>query len=185
MTDVLHFLQHRNSAPKLAAPAPSAIQMQAVFQAAMRVPDHAWMRPWRFITIQGDRRIALGEILEEALLLRTPDADEAARSKARNSPLRAPLLIAVVARLKEHPKVPFQEQRFSAACAAHTLLLAVEALGFAGMWRTGAAAFDRNVMHRLGLGGDEEVVGFIYIGTRNGSAKNIPSLNVDDFVSAW
>jgi nitroreductase len=118
-------------------------------------------------------------------MVRTPEADEAARAKARNAPLRAPMLVAVVAKLSEHPKVPSEEQRYSAACAAHALLLAVEASGFAGIWRTGAPAFDRAVMTGLGLIESEEIIGFIYIGSRQGTPKAIPSMDTADFVSAW
>jgi nitroreductase len=159
--------------------------MREIFRAALRVPDHAWLHPWRFITITGERRQAFGELLEQCLLQRKPDADELARAKARNSPLRAPLLVVVVARLSEHPKVPAFEQRLSAGCAAQAILLASEASGYAGIWRTGDAAFDRRVMHGLGLGVDEEIVGFLYIGTRDGAAKTIPQLDAADFVSAW
>ncbi|MEZ5502206.1 MAG: nitroreductase family protein [Halioglobus sp.] len=185
MSDELHFLQQRNSAPKLTEPAPSAAQRQAIFRAALRAPDHAWLRPWRFITVEGGRRDHLGELLERCLLLRNPGADEAARLKARNAPLRAPLLVVVVARLSEHPKVPPAEQRLSAACAAHAILLAAEACGFAGIWRTGDAAYDRAVMRGLGLTDNEEIVAFIYLGTRDGAAKNIPPLDTADFVSTW
>jgi nitroreductase len=185
MNDILRFLQQRNSAPKLKAPAPSPVQMAEIFRTALRVPDHAWTRPWRFLTIAGERRQAFGELLEDCLLRRTPDADEGARTKARNSPLRAPLLVVVVARLSQHPKVPPQEQRFSAACAAHAILLAVEASCFAGIWRTGAPAVDRNVMTGLGLVESEEIIGFLYIGSREGSAKTIHQLDTADFVSAW
>jgi len=185
MTDILRFLQNRNSAPKLTDPAPSATQMQEIFRAALRAPDHAWLHPWRFITIAGERRKAFGELLEQCLLVRQPDADESARAKARNSPLRAPLLVVVVARLSEHPKVPAIEQRLSAGCAAQVILLASEASGYAGIWRTGDAAFDRCVMHGLGLEADEEIVGFLYIGTRDGTAKPIPQLDTADFVSNW
>jgi len=185
MNDTLRFLQQRNSAAKLIEPTPSPEQMEEIFRAALRAPDHARLRPWRFITITGARRLAFGELLESALLKRTPDADDAARAKARNAPLRAPMLVAVVARLQEHPKVPPQEQRFSAACAAHALLLAVEASGFAGIWRTGAGAYDREVMKELDLAGSEETVGFVYIGTREGPAKPIPQLATADFVSTW
>ena len=90
MSEILSFLHSRNSAPKLTEPAPSAQQMEDIFQAAMRAPDHAWLRPWRFITIAGERREALGLVLEHCLMLRNPAADEAARIKARNAPLRAP-----------------------------------------------------------------------------------------------
>tara|TARA_B110000503_G_scaffold63792_1_gene100637 strand:+ start:18465 stop:19022 length:558 start_codon:yes stop_codon:yes gene_type:complete len=185
MNDTLRFLQQRNSAPKLTEPAPSLAQMDEIFCTALRAPDHAWLRPWRFLTIADERRLAFGELLEASLLLRTPDADEVARAKARNSPLRAPLLVVVVAKLSPHPKVPLQEQRFSAACAAHAILLAVEACGFAGIWRTGAPAFDRVVMSGLGLAENEEIIGFLYIGSRQGPAKILPQRDTADFVSAW
>ncbi|MEZ5572581.1 MAG: nitroreductase family protein [Halioglobus sp.] len=185
MSDILRFLQQRNSAPKLIAPAPSAAQMEDIFRAALRAPDHAWLRPWRFITIAGERRVALGELFEQCLRARNPGADDAACAKARNVPLRAPLLVAVVASLSEHPKVPKHEQRLSAGCAAHAILLAVEASGFAGIWRTGDAASDRAVMSGLGLSENEEITGFVYIGSRDGATKTLPSLEVGDFVSTW
>jgi len=185
MSDILQFLQQRNSAPRLIAPAPSAAQLQGIFRAALRAPDHGWLRPWRFISIAGERRAALGELLEQCLLARTPDADEAARTKARNAPLRAPLTVVVVVKVSEHAKVPALEQRLSAACAAHAILLAAEAGGFAGMWRTGAAAYDRALMSGLGLAASEEIIGFLYIGSRDGAAKTIPPLDTADFVSAW
>jgi nitroreductase len=185
MNDILQFLQQRNSAPKLTAPAPSPEQMEEIFRAALRAPDHAWIRPWRFIVISGERREVFGGLLEQCLVQRAPDADQTARTKARNAPLRAPLLVVPVVTLSEHPKVPKMEQRLSAGCAAHAILLATEAVGYAGIWRTGAAAFDRNVMSGLGLTTEEEIIGFLYLGTREGAAKNIPQLDTADFVSTW
>jgi nitroreductase len=185
MSDILRFLQQRNSASRLIEPAPSAAQMESIFRAALRAPDHGWLRPWRFITIAGERRIALGELLERCLLARKPDADDAARAKARNSPLRAPLLVVVVAKLTEQHKVPVMEQRLSAGCAAQAILLAAEACGYAGIWRTGDATLDRAVMQGLGLAANEEIIGFVYLGSRDGAAKPVPPLDPVDFVSAW
>lgn len=185
MSDILRFLQGRNSAPRLTAPAPGPEAMGQIFRAALRAPDHAWLRPWRFITVQGDRRRHLGELLEQCLLQRNPQADEGARAKARKAPLRAPLLVVVVVRFSEHPKVPAVEQRLSAGCAAQAILLAAEASGYAGIWRTGEPAFDRRVMAGLGLAENEEIVGFLYLGTRDGEPKPLPALDPDDFVSSW
>lgn len=185
MSDVLRFLQQRNSAARLIEPAPSAAQMSEIVRAALRAPDHAWLRPWRFIVIEGERRHAFGELLERCLLARTPGADGVALAKARSAPLRAPMIVVVVARLSEHPKVPVAEQRLSAGCAAQGILLAAEALGYAGMWRTGAAAQDPAVMAALGMSANEEIVGFIYLGTRDGAPKPVPVLDAADFVSAW
>ena len=185
MNDLLQLLHNRNSAPKLIAPAPSDVEMKDAFLAAARAPDHAWLRPWRFITIEGDRRAEFGEILASSLLLRNPDADFKAIEKARKAPLRAPLLVVVVAKLSEHPKVPHSEQRLSSGCAAQALLLACEAMGYAGIWRTGGAAFDRNVMSALGLEPVEEITGFVYLGTRDGPGKKIPLFDQDRYVSSW
>ena len=101
------------------------------------------------------------------------------------APMRAPLVVVAVVSVSEHAKVPAVEQRLSGACAAHALLLAAEACGFAGMWRTGAAAYDRTLMSGLGLIASEEIIGFLYIGSRDGAAKAIPPLDTADFVSPW
>lgn len=185
MNDILHFLQQRNSAPKLTAPAPTGDDLKQIFNAALRAPDHARLRPWRFLTITGSRRKALGEVLRDGLLRRNPLADEVACSKVLASPLRAPLIVVAIARFSEHPKVPKIEQQLSAGCAAHAILLAAQATGFAGIWRTGNSAFDRGVMTDLGLAGNEEIVGFLYLGSRDGAAKPLPQLDTDDFVSNW
>lgn len=185
MSELLTLLQQRNSAPRLVEPGPGEDDLREMISAGIRAPDHAWLRPWRFIRIAGERREAFGEVLERCLLARNPQADAAARDKARNAPLRAPLLLVVVARLSEHPKVPAVEQRLSAGCAAQGVLLAAEALGYAGIWRTGDAAFDPAVKRALGLSDGEEITGFLYLGTRAGAPKSLPDLDPQDFLSHW
>ncbi len=156
-----------------------------MLRCALRSPDHAWLRPWRFVSIRGERREAFGELLEASLLRRDPGADDAAREKARTAPLRAPVLVAVMVKVTEHPKVPAWEQRVSAGCAAFSLSLAAEALGYAAIWRTGAFAEDPSLVADLGGGDDESIVAFIYLGTRDGAAKPLPRLDPADFHRAW
>lgn len=178
---VLDFLSSRNSAPRLRDPGPGPEQLEQMLQCAMRSPDHAWLRPWRFISIRGERRRDLGELFLQSLLRSQPDADEAAREKALNAGFRAPLVIAVIAAYKDHPKVPHWEQRISAGCAAFSLSLAAEALGYAAVWRTGAYAQDPQLLTELGGEAGEEFVGFIYIGSRDSAPKPLPSLDSSDF----
>lgn len=185
MSEVLEFLQQRNSAARLTEPAPEDDELHQILRAAVRAPDHAWLRPWRFISLRGDRRSDFGDVLAECLQQRDPEANEAAQAKARQAPLRAPLLLVVVARLTDHPKVPPIEQRLSAGCAAYGVLLAAEAMGYAGIWRTGAPAFDRRVMDALGLEGNEEITGFLYLGTSDGPRKPVPDLPPEQFISTW
>lgn len=185
MNERIDFLLQRNSAAKLVAPAPSADELEQMFAVAMRAPDHARLRPWRFLTISGERRHDMGALLREALLLREPDATEMALDKASCAPLRAPMVVAVITRFYEHPKVPPVEQRMSAACAAHGLLLAADALGYGAMWRTGKSAFDAHVHRGLGLEPAEEIAGFVYLGTRQGLPKPLPQMAPADYVQNW
>ena len=185
MKDVLHLLHTRNSAPRLTDPGPSAAELDQILRAAMRAPDHARLRPWRFITVEGRRREELGRLFLESLLRRDAGADAAARDKALAAPLRAPMILVVVCRLSEHPKVPHYEQRLSAGCAAQGALLAAEALGLAGIWRTGDVAFDRAFMTDLDIADNEEIIGFLYLGSRLGPAKPLPELDPDDFNQRW
>ena len=185
MNEVIEQLTSRNSAPRLTSPAPDSASLDYMFRAALRAPDHAWLQPWRFLVIEGEAREQLGQVFLEALLARDPGADEAAREKALAAPLRAPMLVVVICRYSEHPKVPQQEQVISAGCAAHAMLLAAEAQGYAGIWRTGSYAEDDLVYHELGLAENESIVGFLYFGSREGRAKPLPERRVEDFVQSW
>ncbi len=185
MNEVIEQLTSRNSAPRLTSPAPDKASLEYMFRAALRAPDHAWLQPWRFLVIEGEARESLGEVFLESLLARQPDADEAAREKALAAPLRAPMLVVAICRYTEHPKVPREEQVISTGCAAYAMLLAAEAQGYAGIWRTGSYAEDALVYGKLGLADNESIVGFLYFGSREGRAKPLPERKVEDFVQPW
>ena len=185
MNETILQLTTRNSAPRLCEPAPDKVTLDYMMEAALRAPDHAWLQPWRFLVVRGESRDALGRVFEKALLAGNPEADEEARNKALAAPLRAPLMVVVVCRYTEHPKVPHQEQIISAGCAAHAMMLAAEAQGYAGIWRTGSYAEDPVVAEGLGLAANESIIGFLYFGTREGRAKPLPERPQDNFVEEW
>ena len=89
--DALVALTQRVSVSRLVEPAPSAEQRELLFKAALRAPDHAQLRPWRFLSIEGDARQRLGELFVRALQ-ESPETAPAALDKALAAPLRAPLL---------------------------------------------------------------------------------------------
>lgn len=182
--EALDALLNRVSVPRLVEPAPNAAQRDALFQAALRAPDHGQLRPWRFLTIEGAAREQLGQLLVEATELKG-DATQATLDKARAMPLRAPLLIVVIARLQDHFKVPKSEQRLAAGCAAHGILLAAYAQGIGAVWRTGDLSYSAHVAKGLGLAEGEEVIGFLYLGTPQNEPRTAPILATEDFVSAW
>ena len=167
--DVLQALDHRRSTPSrlLSEPGPDAGQLQRMLAAAVRVPDHGRLEPWRFILIRGDNRQRLGDVLARRTVERNPEALAAVVDKDRARFKQAPLVIAVIARLTPGHKVPEQEQLLSGGAVCLTLLQAADALGFGAQWLTGWAAYDPVVTSTLGLSDNEKVLGFIHVGTAN------------------
>ncbi len=180
--DVVTTLTERVSHGSLEAPGPGVNDIETITRAALRAPDHALLRPWRFVVIEGDRRGDLGVVLHDSLRLRGV-TDEAQLSKALKAPLRAPVVIAVMLDFKAHPKVDRTEQIGSAAAATYAMSLAANALGYGAMWRTGQYATDPHVIEALGGGPRDEVVGFLYVGTRKGPSKMLPELDPRDFLT--
>lgn len=163
--DALKALQGRQSMAKLSEPAPDEVVLAELFAAALRAPDHAGLRPWRFLLVRGAARQQLGELFVRAGQLRDPALSAAQIEKLRQAPLRAPLVLVAYSHLQPHPKVPEIEQLLSTAAAVQNLLLAAHALGFAAIWRTGEMAYDPEVHAGLGLQQNDRIVGFIYLGT--------------------
>lgn len=164
---LLHALQSRRSVPskQLTGPGPDDDALLRMLRAAVRVPDHGKLVPFRFLRIQGDDRHALGEALAARTLHRDAQASEAAVEKDRARFSHAPLIITVIARLTPGHKVPEQEQLLTAGCVCFALLQAAQALGFGAQWLTGWAAYDEVIDRTLGLQAGEKVAGFIHIGT--------------------
>ncbi len=183
--EALDVLLNRVSVPRLIEPAPDATQREILFSAALRAPDHGQLRPYRFLTVEGDARQRMGELLVQALQASDVEVDEKALEKARSGPLRAPLVVVVIAKIQDHYKVPKKEQLITAGCAAHGVLLAAYALGVGAVWRTGELAYSSYVAKGLGLSADEEVVAFLYLGTPQNPPREAARPDLVDFVSEW
>lgn len=179
----LELLHNRVSSPKLVAPGPNQEQLETMFQAAARVPDHANLRPWRLLILEGEQLEKLGKVFVEANLAKNPELNEAKINKIAAKPLRAPMVIAVVACISEHPKVPEVEQLITAGCAAHALTLSAFAQGLGAMWRSGGMMFDESVLKKLKLSENEKLVGFLYLGTA-AKFRSAPRVDSADFVTS-
>lgn len=183
--DALDLLLTRTSMSRLQAPAPSAEQLDIMYRAALRAPDHGQIRPWRFLTVEGQGREALGELYAQALLHQNPQASAEQIKRARAMPLRAPMVIIVIACKQEHPKVPEYEQLIAAGCAAHGLLLAAQAQGLGAFWRSGEMTDNKHVTQQLGLQENEQIIGYIYVGTPSSDCRTGAQLEPAEFVGSW
>ena len=134
--EALNNILNRVSARNLKDPHPSVDEMQSIYKAALRAPDHAWLRPSSFIEVKGTGISRLSKIFEEYADT-VEDLKEEIKEKYKMAPFRAPMIIILVNTYKEHPKVPEIEQKLSTAAAAQNILLSLNAIGYAGIWRTG------------------------------------------------
>jgi len=183
--DALTLLHERVSVPRLVGPAPTAEQQQAMFLAALRAPDHAYLRPWRFLVIEGSGLDALGELFGRAALADTPDLSADTLARYQGLPLRAPLMIVAISRHQEHAKVPVIEQDLACGVAVGNMLLAAHAMGLGAVWRTGALAYHPVVRRGLALEENEHILAFLYVGHPAGERKAVPALDVDRFFTRW
>lgn len=160
-------LDARRSVPSrlLGAPGPTTDQLLRMLASAVRVPDHGKLVPWRFLRIEGDTRLRLGDLLAGRARELDPEAPDAAVEKDRQRFSFAPTIVAVIARPTPGHKVPEIEQLLSGGAVCFALLQAAQALGFGAQWLTGWAAYDDRVRTHLGVAAGERVLGFIHIGT--------------------
>ncbi|WP_223878497.1 nitroreductase family protein [Microbacterium radiodurans] len=154
MTGAYEAARGRRSWSKVTDEAPTHEELARLVSAAGRVADHSSLRPWRLIELRGDDRRRLGRALNKA------EGDRGSSTK----PLRAPLLVAVVASYSKKSKVPRWEQEAVASGVAHMLSLLLDEAGWGVLWRTGGATRSKPVakLHRLGK--REELLGWLYVG---------------------
>ena len=149
----------RRSRSSVTADAPTHEQLIPFVEAASTVADHGDLKPWRLIELRGSSRERLGDAFVEASGLEGKDA-----AKLAAKPLRASLLIAVVASYKPSFKVPRWEQEAVASGVAHLLSLLLDEAGWGVFWRTGGHT-RHGAVHRMHeLGPDEELLGWLYVG---------------------
>jgi nitroreductase len=186
MPDLLEFLKTRRSVKisKLSEPGPTPGQIDTILQIASRIPDHGKYAPWYFIVFRGEARAQAGEKLADLFKQDHPDATPAQIDHERARFLRAPVVIAVVSRIREG-KNPQWEQILSAGAACYNLSLAAQALGFGTNWVTEWYSYSAAFKEYLGIAGSDNVAGFIYIGTATEKPEDRERPDLSRLVTDW
>lgn len=184
MMDALYLLLNRRSASRLVEPAPTGAALNNIIRAGMRAPDHRALKPWRFILIQDNGLERFSMLLQQAAAQSGLDA--AAIEKAKLTPFKAPMIIAVVAHVSQDKKVPAIEQIISAGCALQAMQMAALAQGFNGIWRSGPYTHNELVRRGFKCREQDEIVGFLYLGTPQLKFVNEePPPDIDPFLSRF
>lgn len=163
---VMEFLLTRRSRPAktLVAPAPDRAALMPILTAALRVPDHGKLEPWRLVVLE---RAALDRLAAKAAAhAKASGMPEESAAKGIAQFADSPAAVAVILVPRTTMKVPEIEQILSAGAVCLSLVNAALASGWGACWLTGWPAHDRGfASEALGLGDGEWVAGFVHIGT--------------------
>ncbi|AWB32906.1 nitroreductase family protein [Orrella marina] len=166
-SDVIRVLTSRRSVKSVVAPGPSRDQIELALEAAVRAPDHAALRVWRFAMIEQPDIVELGERAIEAVAKAGRPMAPEKQVKTREWLKGVPLLVAMAYQIHhDNPKVPELEQTLSMGAAVMNFQNAMHAMGYASFWSTGLGTFTEEVPTMLGFDTlDYRFVGFLAVGT--------------------
>lgn len=158
-------------------------ELDALLRLAARVPDHGRLGPWRFIIFKEDARARFGAELARIVQHDVPAADGKRLHLERERLTRAPVVVCVVSNVTYGHKIPAWEQELSAGAVCQNMLIAACAMGYASQWITEWYSANPHVDTVLGLGRNERVAGFIYLGTASVDPAERPRPDWRDRVS--
>lgn len=180
----LDFLTQRRSRPAklFTHPVPDRDQLTEILTAAVRVPDHGKLEPWRLIVLQGAAFARLADLAEARAIELGGDAEKIAKGRGQYD--LGKLAVVVISAPKPAPKVPEVEQVMSAAALCFGIVNAAEAAGWGACWLTGWPAHDADFAARaFGCGAGESVAGIVHIGTPPEDGPDRPRPDLAGLVS--
>lgn len=175
----------RSGKPRdMIAPGPDAAQLDRILAAAMRVPDHGKIAPWRFVVVDAGQRDALAALLTKAYRAEKHDAGRLELEALEQFARQSPTLVIVVSTPVAGSQIPLWEQELSAGAACTTMLHAAHALGFVGSWLTGWPAYSDAVRDHFG-GRNDRIAGFLFFGSPGRPLEERPRPEFDAIVGRW
>ena len=180
-----YLASRRSARPRdLVAPGPDADQLARILELAARSPDHGKLHPWRFVHVGRDQRAAFATLLERAYRAANPDPKRLELEAVARFASQAPELVVVLSSPIAGHKIPVWEQELSCGAVCMNLLHAATALGFAGGWVTGWAAYSDAVRAAFGRPG-ERIAGFLFLGSLGAPLDERPRPAPADVVFEW
>ena len=164
------FLANRRSRPAklFAGPVPDRAALVPILTAALRVPDHGKLEPWRLLVLERPALLRLADLAEARG--RALGGDAVMIGKGRGQYDLSHLAVVVISSPKASDKVPVSEQVQSAAAVCFGLLNAAEAAGWGANWLSGWPVYDRGfIAAGFGCLPHETVAGIVHIGTPGGA----------------
>ena len=176
------FLANRRSRPAklFKGPVPGTAALREILTAALRVPDHGKLEPWRLIVVDRQGMQRLADLAEARALELGGDAQKVAKGRGQFD--LGQLAVVVISSPKGEAK-PVVEQVASSAALCMNILNAAEAAGWGANWLTGWVAHDPVFAARaFSCAGGETVTGIVHIGTPPEDGADRPRPDLDRIV---
>jgi len=128
-------------------------------------PNHGQAEPWQFTVFAGEGLKKLAGLQSELYKLEAGDNfKEATYAKLQERPLKASHVIAIGMKRTTVKNIPEVEDIAAVACAVQNMYLSLTAYGLGGYWTTGGVTYNEKAKPFFGLGEDDRLMGFFYIG---------------------
>ena len=174
-TAAFDFLASRQSQPAklFAGPVPTRAELEPILTAALRVPDHGKLEPWRLIVLTRPDMVRLAGMAEARARALGGDAEKI--DKGRGQFDRGGVAVVVISSPQDVPKIPQAEQVLSAGALCLGLVNAATAAGWGANWLTGWVSHDVAIVaEAFGCTAGETVAGIVHIGTPGSPAPERP-----------
>lgn len=181
----LDMLLSRVSTDSLCEPAPRDDMMALILATALRAPDHGKLRPWRYIIVEGDERLAFAREVVAALERIDPDISDDKKQKILHRFSSVPALIILGMSLRPGHKIPESEQIMATAAGTMNILNGLYAEGFGGIWVSGAYCEEPELVRKLGLSATDRLAGILLVGTPRDSSRKTKRPDIRDYMAYW
>jgi len=139
--------------------------IKQVLTNATWAPDHGHAEPWRFTVFTGEGLKKLAAFQSELYKQEAGENfKEATYTKLQQNPLKASHVVAIGMKRTTTKNIPEIEDIIAVGCAIQNIYLSVNAYGLGGYLTTGGVTYKAKAKAFFGLGDEDKLLGFFYIG---------------------
>lgn len=150
--------------------------LEKIVRAGHFAPNHKLTWPWRFTLVGPTHRELLAKIAV-AIKEEKQELSDEKRQRICEKVLN-PAGLVVVSQIKTADAFRAKEDYAAVACAIQNIHLAAHFEGLGAKWSTGGLTRDQRTYDVVGIdSGDEEIVGFVWIGVPN----TVPTIKRPDY----
>lgn len=136
-----------------------------ILENATWAPNHGQTEPWKFVVFTGEGLQKLASFQAELYKKEAGENfKEATYQNLATNPLKASHVIALCLKRDPNKKFPEVEEIAAVSCAVQNMYLTTVAYGVGGYWTTGGVTYKPSAKEFFGLGEDDKLLGFFYLG---------------------